>query len=189
MPRRIGGASYELTETRRVKFYEKNYYDHPAFGVIALVTPAPAAARPGADPGSAVQRPTAALDPAWAIQLRLSAGGLHAALERLAALLPGHRASRPAGHPTLAAQAHQTQRRRGIRAALQAIEQRQDARALIADRQDVATGIEGALRTRDDVARRRRPCIDMSSAKTTPWKRSSSRSTPRTQRREALAGT
>jgi len=35
-----GGAGYALNETRRVKFYEKNYYDHPAFGVIALVTPA-----------------------------------------------------------------------------------------------------------------------------------------------------
>jgi hypothetical protein len=23
-----------------VKFFERNYYDHPAFGVIALVTPA-----------------------------------------------------------------------------------------------------------------------------------------------------
>jgi hypothetical protein len=35
-----GRAAYELAEIRRVKFYEKNYYDHPAFGVIALVTPA-----------------------------------------------------------------------------------------------------------------------------------------------------
>jgi hypothetical protein len=35
-----GRAPYDLTEIRRVKFYEKNYYDHPAFGVIALVTPA-----------------------------------------------------------------------------------------------------------------------------------------------------
>lgn len=33
------GATYALNETRRVKFYERNYYDHPAFGVIALVTP------------------------------------------------------------------------------------------------------------------------------------------------------
>jgi len=38
--RYAGAASYALNETRRVKFYERNYYDHPAFGVIALVTPA-----------------------------------------------------------------------------------------------------------------------------------------------------
>jgi hypothetical protein len=38
--RYAGSASYVLNETRRVKFYERNYYDHPAFGVIALVTPA-----------------------------------------------------------------------------------------------------------------------------------------------------
>jgi hypothetical protein len=37
--RYAGAASYALNETRRVKFYERNYYDHPAFGVIALVTP------------------------------------------------------------------------------------------------------------------------------------------------------
>jgi hypothetical protein len=35
-----GGPTYDLTEIRRVKFYEKNYYDHPAFGAIALITPA-----------------------------------------------------------------------------------------------------------------------------------------------------
>ena len=34
------GTSFVLNENRRVKFYERNYYDHPAFGVIALVTPA-----------------------------------------------------------------------------------------------------------------------------------------------------
>jgi Peptidoglycan-binding protein, CsiV len=34
------GTSFTLNEDRRVKFYERNYYDHPAFGVIALVTPA-----------------------------------------------------------------------------------------------------------------------------------------------------
>lgn len=38
------GRTYDLTEIRRVKFYEKNYYDHPAFGVIAVVTPANARA-------------------------------------------------------------------------------------------------------------------------------------------------
>src|SRR5262249_55865069 len=34
------GTAFTLNEDRRVKFYERNYYDHPAFGVIALVTPA-----------------------------------------------------------------------------------------------------------------------------------------------------
>jgi hypothetical protein len=34
------GTVFNLSESRRVKFYERNYYDHPAFGVIALVTPA-----------------------------------------------------------------------------------------------------------------------------------------------------
>jgi hypothetical protein len=38
--RYAGAATYVLNESRRVKFYERNYYDHPAFGVIALVTPA-----------------------------------------------------------------------------------------------------------------------------------------------------
>jgi hypothetical protein len=33
------GSVFTLNENRRVKFYERNYYDHPAFGVIALVTP------------------------------------------------------------------------------------------------------------------------------------------------------
>jgi hypothetical protein len=31
---------FTLSESRRVKKFERNYYDHPAFGVIALVTPA-----------------------------------------------------------------------------------------------------------------------------------------------------
>jgi hypothetical protein len=34
------GTRFLLNESRRVRFYERNYYDHPAFGVIALVTPA-----------------------------------------------------------------------------------------------------------------------------------------------------
>jgi hypothetical protein len=38
--RYAGASTYALNETRRVKFYERHYYDHPAFGVIALVTPA-----------------------------------------------------------------------------------------------------------------------------------------------------
>lgn len=34
------GTTFNLNENRRIRFYERNYYDHPAFGVIALVTPA-----------------------------------------------------------------------------------------------------------------------------------------------------
>jgi hypothetical protein len=34
------GTAFTLNENRRVRFSERNYYDHPAFGVIALVTPA-----------------------------------------------------------------------------------------------------------------------------------------------------
>lgn len=34
------GTVFNLSESRRVKRFERNYYDHPAFGVIALVTPA-----------------------------------------------------------------------------------------------------------------------------------------------------
>jgi hypothetical protein len=33
------GTTFTLNENRRIRFYERNYYDHPAFGVIALVTP------------------------------------------------------------------------------------------------------------------------------------------------------
>jgi peptidoglycan-binding protein CsiV len=33
------GQSFNMRESRRVKFFERNYFDHPAFGVIALVTP------------------------------------------------------------------------------------------------------------------------------------------------------
>ena len=36
------GTTFNLNESRRIRFYERNYYDHPAFGVIALVTPAQA---------------------------------------------------------------------------------------------------------------------------------------------------
>jgi hypothetical protein len=41
------GTAFTLNETRRVRFYERNYYDHPAFGVIALVTPAQGPRAPG----------------------------------------------------------------------------------------------------------------------------------------------
>jgi hypothetical protein len=34
-----GGARYALAQMRRVKFAERNFYDHPALGIIALVTP------------------------------------------------------------------------------------------------------------------------------------------------------
>ena len=42
-PQGLGAAPstvFVLSESRRVKKFERNYYDHPAFGVIALVTPA-----------------------------------------------------------------------------------------------------------------------------------------------------
>jgi hypothetical protein len=40
-------TTFVLSENQRVKFYERNYYDAPAFGVIALVTPAQGARRAG----------------------------------------------------------------------------------------------------------------------------------------------
>ncbi len=33
------GTTFVMNETRRVRFYQRNYFDHPAFGVIALVLP------------------------------------------------------------------------------------------------------------------------------------------------------
>ena len=41
------GTSFVMNETRRVRFYQRNYYDHPAFGAIALVTPARGPRPPG----------------------------------------------------------------------------------------------------------------------------------------------
>jgi hypothetical protein len=41
------GTTFTMNQSRRIKFYERNYYDHPAFGVIALVTPAQGARPPG----------------------------------------------------------------------------------------------------------------------------------------------
>jgi Peptidoglycan-binding protein, CsiV len=41
------GTTFVMNETRRVRFYQRNYYDHPAFGVIALVTPARGPRPPG----------------------------------------------------------------------------------------------------------------------------------------------
>jgi len=60
------GTAFTLNETRRVRFYERNYYDHPAFGVIALVTPAQGPRAPGRAPGrvTPASRRFAALPPA-----------------------------------------------------------------------------------------------------------------------------
>ena len=41
------GTTFVMNETRRVRFYQRNYYDHPAFGVIALITPARGPRQPG----------------------------------------------------------------------------------------------------------------------------------------------
>ena len=41
------GTTFVMNETRRVRFYQRNYYDHPAFGVIALITPARGTRPPG----------------------------------------------------------------------------------------------------------------------------------------------
>ena len=38
---------FTINESRRVRFYERDYFDNPAFGVIALVTPAQSARPPG----------------------------------------------------------------------------------------------------------------------------------------------
>ena len=49
-PQGLGAAPdtpFTINESRRVRFYERNYYDHPAFGVIALVTPAQGPRAPG----------------------------------------------------------------------------------------------------------------------------------------------
>jgi hypothetical protein len=41
------GTTFMINQSRRIKFYERNYYDHPAFGVIALVSPAQGTRPPG----------------------------------------------------------------------------------------------------------------------------------------------
>ena len=49
-PQGLGAAPdtpFSINESRRVRFYERNYFDHPAFGVIALVTPEKGARPPG----------------------------------------------------------------------------------------------------------------------------------------------
>ena len=42
-----GGPTYRIDESRRIKFYDKQYYDHPAIGVLAMVTPSQGAKPPG----------------------------------------------------------------------------------------------------------------------------------------------
>jgi hypothetical protein len=34
-----GGPPSQINEIRRIRFNERNYYDHPSIGVIAVVTP------------------------------------------------------------------------------------------------------------------------------------------------------
>ncbi len=41
------GTTFTMSQSRRIRFYERNYFDHPAFGVIALVTPAQGSRPPG----------------------------------------------------------------------------------------------------------------------------------------------
>jgi hypothetical protein len=41
------GTAFNINESRRVKYYERNYFDNPAFGVIALVTPVQGTRAPG----------------------------------------------------------------------------------------------------------------------------------------------
>jgi len=41
------GTIFVLRDMQRVRFYERNYFDNPAFGAIALVTPAQGARRAG----------------------------------------------------------------------------------------------------------------------------------------------
>ena len=49
-PQGLGAASgttFIMNQSRRIRFYERNYFDHPAFGVIALVSPAQGSRPPG----------------------------------------------------------------------------------------------------------------------------------------------
>jgi hypothetical protein len=49
-PQGLGAAPdtpFIINESRRVRFYERNYFDHPAFGVIALVSPVQGSRPPG----------------------------------------------------------------------------------------------------------------------------------------------
>jgi len=40
----VGGINYAIKEMRSVKYNERQYFDHPAFGVIAMVSPVSPAA-------------------------------------------------------------------------------------------------------------------------------------------------
>jgi hypothetical protein len=49
-PEGLGAAPdtpFTINESRRIRFYERNYFDHPAFGLIAIVTPSQGARAPG----------------------------------------------------------------------------------------------------------------------------------------------
>jgi hypothetical protein len=41
------GTTFVINQSRRIRFYDRNYYDHPAFGVIAMVSPAQGTRPPG----------------------------------------------------------------------------------------------------------------------------------------------
>lgn len=41
------GTTFTINQSRRIRFYERNYFDNPAFGVIAVVSPAQGARPPG----------------------------------------------------------------------------------------------------------------------------------------------
>jgi hypothetical protein len=43
-----GDATYTIKEMRSIKYNERQYFDHPAFGVIALVSPITAGGEAGA---------------------------------------------------------------------------------------------------------------------------------------------
>jgi hypothetical protein len=47
-----GAATYSINEMRSVKYNERQYFDHPAFGVIAVVSPIAAGAAAAAGPST-----------------------------------------------------------------------------------------------------------------------------------------
>jgi hypothetical protein len=49
------GATYTINEMRSIKYNEKQYFDHPAFGIIALVSPIKRASETGAAAAPAAQ--------------------------------------------------------------------------------------------------------------------------------------
>lgn len=48
----VGGVAYAIKEMRSVKYNERQYFDHPAIGVIAMVSPVPAAGAAAAGAGA-----------------------------------------------------------------------------------------------------------------------------------------